>query len=302
MVPRIIPDTKKATLLPHVIERVLPRSTVFTDEAYQYVTLGQSHLEECWHKIRRAHEHLNALAAEVSAFLDSEPYAILEQYDREHFKYLFRVKILKAIPEVDWSLMIGDCVHNARSALDYLAWRLAGSDLRDRKTCFPIYLSRADFDSASWRLQRIHPDALLEIRKLQPYTRPNPHVDLLWFLQELDARDKHKLLSMAQATNSGSFRVSVMHRGGVRGDVRTHKGALHDGAIIAEVIFPAGTQEPEVKVEGTFLFHIVFEEGVIGIRPYPVRVYLAKILDAVEDVIRRFERLISENPQWILRG
>jgi transposase len=32
----VAPDTKKATLLPHVIERVMPRSTVYSDEAYAY--------------------------------------------------------------------------------------------------------------------------------------------------------------------------------------------------------------------------------------------------------------------------
>jgi len=36
VVARVVPDTKQATLLPHVIERVLPRSTVFTDEATMY--------------------------------------------------------------------------------------------------------------------------------------------------------------------------------------------------------------------------------------------------------------------------
>jgi transposase len=32
----VVPDTKKTTLLPHVIERVMPRSTVYSDEAYAY--------------------------------------------------------------------------------------------------------------------------------------------------------------------------------------------------------------------------------------------------------------------------
>src|SRR5216684_3453489 len=36
VVARVVLDTKKATLLPNVIERVLPRSTVYTDEAPIY--------------------------------------------------------------------------------------------------------------------------------------------------------------------------------------------------------------------------------------------------------------------------
>src|SRR6202022_3717611 len=36
VVARVVPDTTKRTLLPHVIERVMPRSTVYTDEAAAY--------------------------------------------------------------------------------------------------------------------------------------------------------------------------------------------------------------------------------------------------------------------------
>jgi transposase-like protein len=36
VVARVVPDTKATTLMPHVIERVMPRSTVFTDEALSY--------------------------------------------------------------------------------------------------------------------------------------------------------------------------------------------------------------------------------------------------------------------------
>jgi transposase-like protein len=36
VVARVVPDTTKATILPNVIERVMPRSTVYTDEATVY--------------------------------------------------------------------------------------------------------------------------------------------------------------------------------------------------------------------------------------------------------------------------
>ena len=36
VVARVVPDTTKRTILPNVIERVLPRSTVYTDEATMY--------------------------------------------------------------------------------------------------------------------------------------------------------------------------------------------------------------------------------------------------------------------------
>lgn len=39
VIARVVPDTTKRTLLPHVIERVMPRSTVYTDEATAYEAL-----------------------------------------------------------------------------------------------------------------------------------------------------------------------------------------------------------------------------------------------------------------------
>jgi len=36
----VVPDTKGATLIPNVIERVMPRSTVYSDEAYAYDPKG----------------------------------------------------------------------------------------------------------------------------------------------------------------------------------------------------------------------------------------------------------------------
>ncbi len=39
VIARVVPDTTKRTLLPHVIERIMPRSTVYTDEATVYDSL-----------------------------------------------------------------------------------------------------------------------------------------------------------------------------------------------------------------------------------------------------------------------
>ena len=53
----------------------------------------------------------------------------------------------------------------------------------------------------------LHKDALAEIARLQPFqVHPgrNPKQELLWFLQELDARDKHKLVTMTKGMTHGA--------------------------------------------------------------------------------------------------
>jgi transposase len=41
VVARVVPDTKSWTLMPHIRERIMPRSAIFTDEARLYRTLPQ---------------------------------------------------------------------------------------------------------------------------------------------------------------------------------------------------------------------------------------------------------------------
>src|SRR5208282_3088033 len=103
--------------------------------------------------------------------------------------YLLKLKVIKPIPQVQFALIIGDCIHNARTVLDYIAWRLAGSRLADKTTMFPIYLTEPGFDDVVRRRKLtdvFHPDALNAIREVQPYKRHPPERDHLWLLQELD--------------------------------------------------------------------------------------------------------------------
>ena len=93
----------------------------------------------------RARDHLDALEREFDAF-ERDAYRIrhdVERFGREH---VYRVKALrKTRPQ--WGPVIGDCLHNAASALDHLAYQLAilhtgplPPDLA-RDTHFPIYES-----------------------------------------------------------------------------------------------------------------------------------------------------------------
>ena len=263
--------------------------------------MADSPLRECWHKLGRAKEHRGLLYEEIAEFLKKKPYAVVPEYDGKQFKHLFRLKVLKPIPQERWALMIGDCIHNARAALDYIAWRLAGSDLADRDTLFPIYDTAAKFDSSLWRLKnRLHPDAIAEIRRHQPYNRENPHSGILWVLQELDARDKHKLLTMTQTMNYFAS-IGAESTDDARNYITTFRESpLQHNAVIAEIACPVGTVESHVKVDGKFEFGIAFEKGIVapdGI--YPVSEVLWNIHRTVSGLISDFERLIASNPHWI---
>ena len=85
-------------------------------------------LEGCDVKVARARTHLQALYDEINAYVASEPHEIVEAFDAEAREYwaTFRVKV-----EPDWlawGILLGDFVHNLRSALDHLVWAIGSAE------------------------------------------------------------------------------------------------------------------------------------------------------------------------------
>ncbi|MGO8802565.1 hypothetical protein [Candidatus Binatus sp.] len=262
--------------------------------------MADSPLRECWEKLNRGREHLKTLETEIDGFLRNEACVTNPKFDARQSKYLFRVDSLEPIPQARWALIIGDCVHNARTVLDYIAWRLAGSDLADRDTSFPICLTQHQWFSGYWRVERIrHWAAIAEIHKLQPYLRPNPQTRALWFLQELDARDKHKLLTTTEVLTD-QCTVWGHGPGGRPFPTRIFDGPLELDAIIAEVSVPVGIPYEEVKVEANFSFDVTFDRNIASSAAiYSVRSGLAEIIYTVDRVLRHFAELIDKNPTWL---
>jgi hypothetical protein len=114
------------------------------------------------------------------------------------------------------ALILGDCVHNMRAALDHLVAQLAilngATSNAIEKTAFPVCLSAADFQNATVRkvAPYISGNALTEIEKLQPYSTGDGVQDILWVLSQLDIIDKHRLLIVAKhKMRARSFRVAA---------------------------------------------------------------------------------------------
>jgi hypothetical protein len=149
-----------------------------------------------------------------------------------------------------------------------------------------------------WRLKRIHAEALIEIVRCQPYQRSYPEADPLWLLEELDARDKHKLLAMTFFYPLGGG-FHVRSADDVRDEITIHRNAHKDGAIIAEIQFPVGTAKSEVQVNAEFLSDVTFEEGIVAIGQRGILSHLEDIISRVKNIITGFDALIIANPVWI---
>ena len=85
-------------------------------------------------KIERAKEHATDLAEHIERFFQRELYRVLAENDPDTGDRAFRVQVIEQ--PLRWAAMIGDTIHNLRSALDLLARRLVlanGGRLRPLK-------------------------------------------------------------------------------------------------------------------------------------------------------------------------
>jgi len=240
----------------------------------------------CRAKIGWAQHHLDTLKAHVEAFLEGHRYVVIAESDAERGCYVARLKNPPPIPATEWALMIGDCVHNARTALDFLAWELAGADPDDRETYFPICLTRESYRSTGERRVATLPEqARTLIEQMQPYHAADPAKHDLWALQQLDIADKHKLLTVtAVVAEAGqlSFRIP----GGIDAS-RFRWAAFPDVALEHDAILGelhVGSPLPEMTVELELAPGVAFGEAHGWGRRVFVISSLQTIVDDVEAI------------------
>ena len=80
----------------------------------------------CWLKLGRAEEHANTFCRELKAWVDSDPYVIGKKVNTDGSRHSNFIKDIKTNPPLDrWSCIVGDCIHNLRSALDHFIYAAA---------------------------------------------------------------------------------------------------------------------------------------------------------------------------------
>jgi hypothetical protein len=184
-------------------------------------TLPLQILDDAWLKLRWAEQNYHALRSEIEAVEQAEAHRISVKVDRDAGEYVFRVHDL---PELNptWGLRAGDCLHNARCALDYLMVSLVSLgtgtkpvDISSSNSQFPIWPGKKEFNSATgeWRKpeHQVLAGWLARIEELQPYNAGNPSIwgwadtgtgyerfpplpSALARLSELDNIDKHRCI------------------------------------------------------------------------------------------------------------
>jgi hypothetical protein len=167
-------------------------------------------------KLDRALTHIDALRVSIGEWLNSNAYALVEETEAETGYQVVVPKITEE-PGDEWPLLIGDAVHNMRSALDHLVYALAVKGYQathtggvpadtQKRLMFPILTASPDpkrtvekyfADTAKIQLQYVPTSAVARIQRLQPYecSAAAPFADALAVINELDIIDKHRRLN-----------------------------------------------------------------------------------------------------------
>jgi hypothetical protein len=205
-------------------------------------------LESVKLKIFRAVEHYNSLIAVAKGYLEAKRGHIVVEVDAKSQTAQIVGASLPVIPP-QISLIVGDCLQNLRSSLDYLVWELclAAKAVPGKNHSFPICETKGCFSQAIRRgcLTGLSENATAEIESFQPYHGGEmKHQTALWVLNELSNINKHRRVLLTK-----------LDCGWVTFDRET--GVAHSRYAQA---FPATAEG--VNVEEDLVTYIAFDEGV----------------------------------------
>ncbi len=217
-------------------------------------------------KLARAKAHIVALNASIDKWKSENPATPKVEFLDGRLGYRVRIDYSADAPVEEWGLIIGDFVHNLRSALDNLAFGLArlhcDPPTRPRVIAFPIFLKEAEFrGKAGPALDQMPAQAARLIETIQPFKRDGspmsgvPDSDGLVFLNMLSNADKHQVPSVVLMAPTGvEFDGQVEFYSEEHARLNTPPDTTFFGDPIARgsILLEHRAKNPISKVKGSF--------------------------------------------------
>jgi hypothetical protein len=248
------------------------------------------------------------LEAEVDAWFEEHPYEVFSEYHAgPPEQYLFKVRFLQDIPSI-WGITLGDFLHNARSALDHVAYQVvvAGNGGMHRDgTQFPICVCPFRWNGAARsQLKGASDRHLAIIESLQPYHRRNYYGqseiwssldDPLAVLNRLSNIDKHIVLNATPAVMSAiGWDFEIVNDVSTIGSSETPMGMLIDGEDMVRVNIVSSGPQPELKlnrsetVEIRVQYRVNLDQDSYTVRSVPLKEGMEDILSRLRDIFKIF--------------
>lgn len=231
-----------------------------------------------------------------------QKYPVKGKLDRKTGKYVYRLMDAPPLP-IEVKLIAGDCIHNLRSALDHLAYRLVCVSTNSigpfDDVNFPVGDSPKIFKSKLKAIKkRLKPAAIKMLKQIEAY--PRGRGKEIWQLHRLNNIDKHRLLLTVTSQNrsrSSSPKIVAGHRRDFLGmsTVPTSRDyRLFQTGITPKINLKAGDildtiDKADVQPKMYFPIEIAFNEPEI-FKDNPVVIQTIQgMMSAVRVVIRDFD-------------
>jgi hypothetical protein len=214
-------------------------------------------------KLDRAQQHIDTLLAEIDAFDRRKPYAFMQDHNAEMTEHYLHLLLVEPFPDAAWGCILGDAVHNLRSALDHLVYAIAvrrnkGGDPPpdERRLMFPIFDPPKPLPMGKVKTLGDEVGAAIEAEQPDPAQLVN---SALWTLDQLDIADKHRAIRVALLySDTGAFTVRPEPI-----DKRWNQRPFSGKAPFFTAVYDRPVAEVEMESAGTGLV------GIEGIEPTP---------------------------------
>ena len=235
--------------------------------------------------------HIDELKAKTENFLARNPFRIVVQENtgkhRDKWPRALVFQVREEIPE-EFSAVIGDVVHNLRSALDLLVCALVRANNQDDKhVYFPVAQSVETLDEAikNGKVKRAGPSVVEFVRNLNPH-RGDGGDWIISALHDLDILDKHRLIIAIGCV--GEFQRAVVGLRWESSIAVTLPGfqwaGLEDGAKMLDIRAESGL-ELGTEFPAAFSIAFGFSQPVGGL---PIIDNLGKMADRLEAIVNSF--------------
>lgn len=266
-------------------------------------------MAESWTlKLDRADHHLKELDGHIRRFSNGHPYEAVDTGSRKGKVRRYKLRFTDQ-PDPMFPVIVGDVIHNVRSALDHLVVANVPNNRRS-KAGFPIFTTRP-FDDQGDLLDNEVGEAWAKLTKglipihraiiehLQPYQPADQEVidfcnqhglhpkELagLALLSKFDNADKHRrLLTVAQGLDEGAV-VRVRH--GVQVETFTTSTFCEDGAELLAVNFSERPDDSKVDVEVRGTVRVALQVSNKGVSRLPGT--LERLIQYGRDIAKAFE-------------
>jgi hypothetical protein len=156
-------------------------------------------------KLQRACDQLQSLDREIDLFLKGDTYEPAIKIDFKgrnqfgHFVTEFSIRMVVNKPcDPMWGIIIGEIVHNFRSALDHSIYIIASGKGR---TQFPIFNCPSKYKRYGLpMLEGLSDEVTGFIKRFQPFDTGENSNSPLWHLAKLSNFDKHRTLHLTGGT------------------------------------------------------------------------------------------------------